>query len=287
MLTQNGEADGMSSTRQLLQQHTLADLFTIVYVITDDYLKSSLEAQRFTLPNSSNQKGSYAELMTIALVGEVLHQSHAGTWFQLVKNEFSSLFPVLPDLTRYYRITRNLERVWADLALCLANNADEFTTYSMDSKPMPICKLKRARFPRAMTEAAKGFSTSGGVHGFKLHAVVNNAQAICRFAIVPANEADVSVARCLVNEHEDDLSLILGDKAYIGMGIFTPSKRNARKPQLWTKLMDSARKLIETVFSSLTRAKHLVLGQLNSFWSVRSSACRKIAAHNLGLWLGL
>ena len=127
----------------------------------------------------------------------------------------------------------------------------------------------------------------GGVHGFKLHAAVNNAQAICRFAIVPANEADVSVARCLVNEHEDDLSLLLGDKAYVGVGIFTPSKRDAKKPQLWTKPMDSARKLIETVFSSLTRAKHLVLGQLNSFWSVCSSACRKIAAHNFGLWLGL
>ena len=53
MLTQNGEADGMSSTCQLLAQHTLTDLFTIVYVITDDYLKSSLDAQRFALPNSN------------------------------------------------------------------------------------------------------------------------------------------------------------------------------------------------------------------------------------------
>ena len=55
MLTQNGEADGMSSTFQLLEQHTLADFcfrqnsiqiglarFTIVYVITDDYLKFNL-----------------------------------------------------------------------------------------------------------------------------------------------------------------------------------------------------------------------------------------------------
>jgi Transposase DDE domain len=277
----------MSSTRQLLKQHTLADLFTIVYVITDDYLKQSISAQRFTLPTSSQQKGSYAELMTIALVGEMLHQPASGTWFQLVKNEFNALFPILPEITRFYRVTRNLERIWADFALCLANNANEDTTYSTDSKPLPICTLKRARFPRAMTEAAKGFSTAGGVHGFKLHAVVNNAQAICRFAIVPANEADVTVARCLVNENEDDLKLILGDKAYVGMGIFTPSRKNAKRPQPWTKLMDSARKLIETVFSSLTRAKHLVLGQLNSFWSVRSSACRKIAAHNLGLWLGL
>ena len=55
MLTQNGEADGVSSAPQLLEQDTLADLcfrqnstqiglarFTIVYFITDDYLKSNL-----------------------------------------------------------------------------------------------------------------------------------------------------------------------------------------------------------------------------------------------------
>jgi Transposase DDE domain len=140
----------------------------------------------------------------------------------------------------------------------------------------------------------------GGVWGFKLHAVVNNVQMLCRFAIVPANEADVTVAKCLVNANEDELDRMLGDKrpkpvrcccgvkkAYLGMGIFTPSRENAKKPQPWTRLMGAARKLIETVFSSLTRGQHLVLGQLNSFWSVRASTCRKVAAHNLGIWLGL
>ena len=107
--------------------------FTIVYVITDDYLKAGLDAQHFALPNSRQQKGSYAELMTIAFVGEMLNQLGSGTWFQLVKNEFSSLFLVLPDITRYYRVTRILERIWADFALCLANNAGEVTTYSTDS----------------------------------------------------------------------------------------------------------------------------------------------------------
>jgi hypothetical protein len=103
----------------------------------------------------------------------------------------------------------------------------------------------------------------------------------------------------LLNDNEDDLGLVLGDKAYVGCGIFTPPKKrpcpkvhlmvkkNTKLPVPWLKLMDSARKLIETVFSSLTRGHFLVLNQLNSFWSVRASVCRKIAAHNLGLWLGL
>ena len=277
----------MSSTRQLLTDHNLEDLFTIVYTVTDDYIIQSIRAGRFTLPVMKNQKASYSELMTIALVGEIMHEAHAGTWFLLVSRFCKHLFKTLPDITRYYRIMRNLERIWADLALCLANTVDDDTTYSVDSKPIPICNLKRSGFPRAMTEAIYGFSTMGGVWGFKLHAVVNNVQMLCRFAIVPANEADVTVARCLLNSNEDEFDRILGDKAYLGMGIFTPSRENAKKPLPWTRLMGAARKLIETVFSSLTRGQHLVLGQLNSFWSVRASTCRKVAAHNLGIWLGL
>ena len=277
----------MSSTIQLLKKHTIETLCTIVYTVVDDYIKQSLGAQRFNLPQSNDQKATYAELMTIAFVGEFLNQPESGTWFLMMKYQFGSLFQKLPDVTRYYRILKNLERIMADFALCLANDADDETTYSTDSKPIPVCHMKRNKFPRAMTEASKGYGTMGGVFGFKLHAVVNNALMLCRFAIVPANEADITVARALLNPDCDELNRILADKAYLGMGVFTPPKVNAKYPIPWTKLMDSARKLIETVFSSLTRGKHLVLGQLNSFWSVRASACRKIAAHNLGIWLGL
>jgi hypothetical protein len=107
-----------------------------------------------------NQKASYSELMTIALVGEILHEAYAGTWFLLVSRFCKHLFRTLPDITRYYRIMRNLERIWADLALCLANTINDDTTYSVDSKPIPICNLKRSRFPRAMTEAIYGCSAN-------------------------------------------------------------------------------------------------------------------------------
>lgn len=47
--------------------------------------------------------------------------------------------------------------------------------------------------------------------------------------------------------------------------------------------MDASRKSIESVFSSPTRTKHLLLGQRNSFHSLRANDCRKIAAHNFAL----
>lgn len=249
----------------------------MVYVLLDDYLKASEQAAIFKLPSSAKQKGSYAELMSIALVGDLLNQADTGLWFCLVKKEYKDLYPELPSESRYYRIMNNLERIWADFALFMASNSQGLT-YSIDSKPLPVCKFKRHNRPRAMPEATVGFSTQGAVYGFKLHAVKADKGFITKFAITAAHEADVTVARVLLDEQER--SITLGDKAYIGCGIYTPPKTNALNPSIWTKLMDAARKTIESVFSSFTRTKHLVLGQRNSFRSIRAYTCRKIAAHN-------
>jgi len=105
--------------------------------------------------------------------------------------------------------------------------------------------------------------------------------------VVPANDADVTLGKALLDPAHDELKRVLGDKAYLGTGVWTPPKSNAKKPGPWSMWMDHARKLIETVFSSLTRKGHLVLGQLNSFRSVRAKVCRKVAAHNFARWLGL
>ena len=267
----------MSKSRYLLEQHTVTELFTSVYVLVDDYLKAAQQQGRFSLPQSARQKGSYSELMTIALVGDLLNQADTGLWFNLVKGEYKELFPVLPDDTRYYRVLNKLERIWADFALMLSAQ-HQVLAYSIDSKPLPVCKFKRHNRPRAMTEASVGFSTQGAVYGFKLHALTTPEGLIVKFAIAPAHEADVTVARALLDNSERRLTL--GDKAYLGCGVYTPPKTNALNPGVWTSLMNTTRKMIESVFSTLTRTKHLVLGQRNSFASVRANVCRKIAAHN-------
>ena len=101
----------MSSTLHFQGQSTLSELFTIVYVMVDDYLKRSVAIGRFSLPIAENQKGSYAELMTPALVGELRSQDHVGDWFDSVKVEYATLFPELPHRTRYYRVLKRLERL--------------------------------------------------------------------------------------------------------------------------------------------------------------------------------
>ena len=123
----------MSKTTIFLKQSTLSDLFTIVYVLVDDYLLASVATGTFTLPQQDDQKGSYSELMTIALVGELLKQPYAGNWYELIKVEYASLFPVLPDRTRYHRILNKLERIFADFALRFPpQEVSEAATYIVD-----------------------------------------------------------------------------------------------------------------------------------------------------------
>ena len=115
----------------------------VVYVLVDDYLKAAEAGGSLSLSRSEQQKGSYSELMTIALVGDLLNQTDVGLWFNLVKREYKELFPVLPDESRYYRVLNNLERIWADFALFLTAQ-HELLAYSVDSKPLPdIDPLKR------------------------------------------------------------------------------------------------------------------------------------------------
>ena len=273
-------------TINLLSNHNVTDIFTAVYVLVDDYLQASESLGRFKLPKKSNQKASYAELLSIVLVGEILQQKNQGLWYLLVKSEYQALFPKLPSLSRFYRIQRNFERIYADFTFLLAQHASLEGVYVIDSKPLPICKGKRYKRPRRMIEAVSGRGGVGGFfYGFKLHALTSKSGYICRFAIVSANENDATVARALLDEHHDDLNAVLGDKAYKGLGIHTPPKANAKQPEFWSGFFTKARMSIETVFSCLTRTKNLCLQQLNSFSSVRASVCRKLAAHNLTLFL--
>ena len=63
-------------------QHSLEELFLHVYVVVDDWLKEN--QARFALPRQRTQVASYSELLTIALVGEIVAQPYESVWYWLV-----------------------------------------------------------------------------------------------------------------------------------------------------------------------------------------------------------
>ncbi|CAA9274387.1 MAG: Transposase [uncultured Chloroflexia bacterium] len=133
-------------------QRSLDELFLHVYVYIDDWL----EPYQKHLPRHCKQKASISELLTIAVVGELLAQPFESTWYWLVRQRFSDLFPRLPEYSRYHRVLRNAEPLLAALALSVVGQS---RLHVIDSKPLPIAKGKRAEWAK-LPEAAKGFSTS-------------------------------------------------------------------------------------------------------------------------------
>jgi len=259
--------------------HTLEDLFLTVFVYIDDWLKP----YHHILPKQPTQKASYSEVLTIAIVGEILAQPYESTWYWIVTQSYRDLFPELPEYSRYHRILRNAEKLLAELALSVL---PENRVHLIDSKPLPVAKGKRASWAK-FPEAVKGFSTMGMVFGFKLHALTSAEGLFERWGFAPANHADVTLAKELTEGLEGEL--ILGDKAYIGTSIVTPKRSNMSGEGSWTKEFSRARLRIEASFGSLVRSLLLHAAQVKTFLSLRTRVNLKIAAFNLlhsGVLLG-
>jgi hypothetical protein len=262
-------------TKHPRYQHSLEDLFLHVYVLVDDWLKENEE--RFSLPKQRSQIASYSELFTIAIVGELIAQPHESVWYWLVRQSYRNLFPQLPEYSRYHRVVRNAERLWAELAVELVrDSAGAFKI--VDAKPLAVAKGKRAGWAKCL-EASKGFSTMGMVYGFKLHALVNAHGLFERWSFTPAHHHEAAVAFALVEGVEEH---IIGDKAYLGNdAIVSPKRKNMTEPSYWSKSLNRLRKRIETSFSVLVGSLTLHAAQVKTFWSLRARVNLKIAAHNL------
>lgn len=263
-------------------QHSLEDLFMHVYVLVDDWLKEN--ERRFGLPKQPRQVASYSELFTIAIVGELVAQPYESIWYWLVSQSYCDLFPKLPELhevprrdSRYHRVVRNAEKLWATLAVELAGSTATHL-HIVDAKPLPIAKGKRAEWATCLG-ARKGFSTMGMVYGFKLHALVNQDGLFERWSFAPAHYHEAAVAPELV---DGVVQQVIGDKAYLGNEkIVTPKRKNMAEPSCWSRTLNRLRKRIETSFSVLVGSLTLHAAQVKTFWSLRARVNLKIAAHNL------
>lgn len=263
-------------TKHPRYQHSLEDLFLHVYVFVDDWLKDN--EPYFVLPRQRTQVASYSELFTVAIVGELVAQPYESVWYWLVGQSYRDLFPQLPEYSRYHRIVRNAEKLWAELALELVRSLPEAELKIVDAKPLPIAKGTRAKTAKCL-EASKGFSTMGMVYGFKLHALVNEQGLFERWSFAPAHHHEAA----LVPELTEGMSEpIIGDKAYLGHNqITTPKRQNMIGPDRWNESLNRIRKRIETSFSVLVGSLTLHAAQVKTFRSLRARVNLKIAVHNL------
>lgn len=237
-------------------------------------LTAWLEPQLPPKIKHANEKASDAEIAAVALLQPLHKQLYFSLWWKFVKTNFC---PHLPSLTQ---ATIRLTRLVPTLET-LSVKVEDLDFAVIDSQPLPVCRSKRASrctFP----EAKLGYGTQGSVFGFKLHAWTSLNGKLVQYIIRPANEHDL-MAGYKLNEKWVDYGApkLIGDKAYQDGAYLTPPKKNAiTLDPRWKKEYGSARKIIESVFSSLTRAG-IRFGQLKTHASLRLRVALTVMAHNM------
>ncbi|RJF71304.1 IS982 family transposase [Deinococcus cavernae] len=222
----------------------------------------------------AHEKVTDAMLIALALLRVIHTQPYFKSWWKMLK---LNIFPDLPSVEqatiRLKRLTPVIER--------LTGQPEPLAMAVIDSEPIPVCRYKRAKhckFPRATF----GFGTQGKIFGFKLHAWTTLNGKIAQYAILPANEHDLTGGGQLA-EHWPAYGgpKIIGDKAYQGGGYIVPAKSNMKKPDpRWREEFHAARKIIESAFSSLA-GRGLRWGQVKTFPALRLKVALIVIAYNL------
>jgi len=252
--------------------------------------------------NVKKMKLNDVDIITISIVGEMIGSDSERSWYAYCRKNFAEIFGDFCERSRYNRIRRNLfiviRQIFDEIVQILGTGAIAV----IDSAPLPVCKFGRARFHRTY----KGYGASYGrcvskketYYGYKLHAICSLEGYPVRYMLTAANTDD----REPVAELAEGLPLwaLIADKGYIGkkfaqrlfeetgVHIFTPSRSNAKKPNMSRHLRRAVfkrRRRIETFFSQLSDQFNFQRVRAKSLWGLLTRLNFKFLAFIVSVFL--
>lgn len=281
-----------------------ADLCTYVYVIVDElYWPLAAPADQRPGPRAAFTD---SEVITLTLVAELLELDAETRFLAYVQRNHRTLFPLLPERSRYNRRRRQLievtnrirggimARLWRVL------EAEGQDLCVIDSLPVPVVGYHHAvGAHRWWGEADFGRvpSKKQRIYGFKLHLLISHSGLILDFALAPANHNDGKLAPQLL---ADKAGLtVLGDKGYVNgplqvdlaarnaLTLLTPKRKNQHDqlPEALTQAINHFRQIIETINSQLVGQFHLQQNRAKSLSGLCARVQAKLTAHTVGLYL--
>jgi len=278
------------------------DLCTYVYVATDEVYREAV-APYDTRPGPRSGFTD-SELLTVSIVSELVGLDAETRCLAYLRRNHPGLFPLLPERSRYNRRRRQLAeptnrirgavmgRLWRVLE---EEGAD---LCAIGSVPVPAVGFPHARHDHRWYGAAaygRVASKKQTIHGFKLRLLVSACGLALDFALVPANEADGTLAEQLLIDKAG--LTVLGDKGDIDgplhqllarrndLTVLTPRRKNQRAqlPAALTRAINRTRQIVETVNSQLVNQFALQRNRAKSVWGLATRVHAKLAAHTLGL----
>lgn len=193
-------------------------IFTETYVLVDDQYKRIVDSYSRLRASGPKPEFSDSEVITLALVAELMKNDSENAWISYVTKNYRHLFPNIIERSRYNRRVKDLTQIINKIRCNLSEELVGKMPFIQiaDSVPLPVCHYARAGRCRSFSgEAAFGVceSKKEKVYGFKIHLTTSAGGIPLSFSIAPANHHDVKLVWDLV-DHCWNI-VVIGDKGYI------------------------------------------------------------------------
>ena len=241
-------------------------------------------------------KFSDLEVIALSLTAEALSIDSESLLFSKLNSDYKADFPTLISRRQYNDRRKYLFSLTEKIRKLIVENIDEFEDiFCIDSKPVEVCRLARAKrnqVGKTNYEYApsKGYCASLDryYYGYKLHAVCGIRGVIHSFDLTGASVHDIHYLQDIKWQLAD--CSILGDKGYINadvqldlfqttnISLEVPMRINQKdyKPQFY--LFRKLRKRIETLFSQLNDQFMLFRNYAKNVAGIFSRVLAKITA---------
>lgn len=253
------------------------DLFLVVFCIVDDWMQQRFSSSNFTRRHRGPRADEFSdsETLTVLLVGELCQSRCERAWLRQIRASYPSLFPHLPEDSRFSRRAQQVRFLLADLrrTILFWADADLESIRLLDSFPMPLCacyRIRQSTLP--ISSSTFGYNDSKRIWYFGLRPdVLMTASGFIEDIILsPGNCNDTRFLAYYLDQRVEQGTVPAGqywimDKGYINKLIASWAKDKLKlnllarqrdkagiPPSLCQLMIDKIRKPIEGVISTLT-----------------------------------
>jgi hypothetical protein len=283
---------------------------TILYVLVDDFCKTSLLPERRPGPQGTLSR---SEVVTLAIFGQWQGLGSERGFYRYAQRHLRAAFPQLPTREQFNRQVRQhhaaLGAFFLRLVALLA--AQRCAYEALDSSGVPTRDAKRRGAGWLPGLADIGWSNRlGWYEGFHLLMAVNPVGVITGFGFGPASAKDQPLAATFfaLRRHPHPGLPSVGapacgpyvvDKGFEGQAnqqtwwkaygaqVICPPKRNSRGP--WPKRLRrwlaGVRQIVETVYEKLWHTFRLDRERPHDLRGFQARLAAKMALHNFCIWL--
>jgi hypothetical protein len=283
---------------------------TILYVMVDDFCKTSLRPERRPGPQGTLSR---SEVVTLAIFGQWQGFGSERGFYRYAQRHLRAAFPQLPAREQFNRQVRRHHAALGAFFLHLVAllTAQRCAYEALDSSGVPTRDAKRRGAGWLPGRADIGWSNRlGWYEGFHLLMAVNPVGVMTGFGFGPASSNDHPLAETffalrrqphpgLPSVGAPALGPYVVDKGFEGQAnqqawgqaygaqVICPPKRNSRAP--WPKRLRrwlaGVRQIVETVYEKLWHTFRLDRERPHDLSGFQARLAAKMVLHNFCIWL--